>query len=242
MTALVVAQAVVLAVLALLVLALLRSHAEILRRLEERPPARRMAGEGGAGMELAPGVPAPAERAGAPPAVDLVGTTLARETVKVGLAPGGPSTLLAFLTSGCTLCQGLWRDLPPSVAPTGARVVAVTRDPDVESPGRLAELAPPGAAVVMSSRGWDAYGVPGAPYFIYVDGASGRIHGEGAATTWAQVGSLLRDAVLDSEHAAGAPGRPAVGGRDFRADQELQAAGVGPEHPSLRPGRDAGSA
>jgi hypothetical protein len=234
MTALVVAEAVVLAVLALLVLALLRSHAEILRRLEERGDPTRGAG----GALLDEDLPRPAARAGAPVAHDLVGPTPWGDAVRLALAPGGPSTLLAFLTSGCTLCQALWDGMRAAATdlPGGGRVVAVTRDPSLESPGRLRELAPEGTPVVMSSAAWEAYEVPGAPYFVYVDGPSGRVHGEGAATSWDQVRSLLRDALLD---AAGPPPAPAASGgvatRGWRADAELRAAGVEPDHPSLRP-------
>lgn len=231
MTALVVALGLAVALLGLLVVALLRSHAEILRRLEERepPPAR-------ARPVLDAGLPAPAERPHAPVAHDVVGTTVAAEAVQLGLAPGGPSTLLAFLTSGCTLCQGLWEDMAAHVRPGGARVVAVTHGPQRESPGRLAELAPDDVPVVMSSAAWKDYGVPGAPYFVYVDGPSGQVHGEGAASTWGQVGSLLFDALLDADHAT-AGGRGEGGaGRRRHGDAALAAAGIEPDDQSLHPG------
>ena len=176
----------------------------------------------------------------------MAGETPFGEAVQIGLAPGGPNTLLAFLTSGCTLCRGFWEGLHPERRgpdPAGARIVAVTRDSRMESPGKLRELAPPDLPVVMSGEAWASYGVPGAPYFVYVDGATGRVHGEGAATTWEGVESLLRDALLDAEPAP--PARPAGHGaarpagrgaaRQWRSDGELASAGIGPEDPSLYP-------
>jgi hypothetical protein len=91
------------------------------------------------------------------------------------------------------------------------------------------------------------------PYFVYVDGASGLIAGEGTAEAWPQVHSLLRDALLDAELAAGRDGsspRGVPGGsvasgngngragssgaaRSSRVDEELRAAGIGPAHSSL---------
>jgi hypothetical protein len=240
-TALVVAEAVALGLLALLVLGLLRSHAEILRRLEAlqgRAPAPATGG-----LPLQPGLPGPADRPGAPEAHDVAGETPFGDAVQIGLAPGGPNTLLAFLTSGCTLCRGFWEALQPERRgpnPAGARVVAVTRDPRTESPGKLRELAPPDLPVVMSGDAWASYGVPGAPYFVYVDGASGRVHGEGAATTWEGVESLLRDALLDSApFAAAAPPAGRGAARQWRSDGEMASAGIGPEDPSLYPERDA---
>jgi hypothetical protein len=238
-TALVVAEAVALALLALLVLGLLRSHAEILRRLEALQRRSPTLAEGG--MPLQPGLPGPAERPGAPEAHDVAGETPVGEAVQFGLAPGGPNTLLAFLTSGCTLCRGFWEALEPGRRgpnPAGARVIAVTRDGRMESPGKLRELAPADLPVVMSEDAWARYDVPGAPYFVYVDGASGRVHGEGTATTWEGVESLLRDALIDAEPlpAARPGGRGAV--RQWRSDDEMATAGIAPDDPSLYPERD----
>jgi hypothetical protein len=68
--------------------------------------------------------------------------------------------------------------------------------------------------------------VPGAPYFVLVDGI---VRGEGVATTWEALASLVTDAIED-QRAGGAAAR----GR--RIDGVLTAAGIGPEHPSLYPG------
>lgn len=222
MTALVAVETLLLVLLVLLVAGLLRSHAEILRRLG---PPQDEAGD----AALVVRQQAPVREPGALAALDVAGATLAGDSVKVSLAPGSPPTLLAFLTSGCTSCRNFWEafgsgageELAPDV-----RVVAVTKDGSHESPVRLRELAPAGLPVLMSSAAWDSYSVPGSPYFVYVE--DGTIQGEGSATQWPQLASLLRDARADTRMAGGE--RRAVG-----IDATLEAAGIGPGHPSLYP-------
>lgn len=222
MEAVVIAQAVLLALLTLLVAGLLRSHAEILRRLdgmESRPQA--------AGQPLAAGLAEP--RADAPAAADVTGRTPSGDALHVAVTRAGSPTLLAFLSSGCDTCQGFWDSLgsdqrPP--LPGGVELLVVTKGWEEESPSRIAELAAPGVRTVMSSAAWQAYSVPGSPYFVLVD-AAGGVAGEGTARAWPQVVSLLTDALADARLA---------GGRDDvqRADRELAAAGIRPGHPSLR--------
>jgi len=157
---------------------------------------------------------------------DISGTTPRGSSLVVGLAQRDERTLLAFLTSGCATCKGFWdafrRDqpLPRSVD----RLVIVTRSNDEESPAALMNLAPERHKVVMSSQAWDDYGIPVSPYFVLVDGPTNQIEGEGAASTWAQVGSLLGRAEADSEAA-----------NERRIDAELEAAGIGADDPSLYP-------
>jgi hypothetical protein len=85
--------------------------------------------------------------------------------------------------------------------------------------------------VLLSSAAWDAYSVPGSPYFVYVE--DGAIQGEGSATQWPQLASLLRDARADTRVAGGQR-------RALHADSALEAAGIGPGHPSLYPTGEAG--
>jgi len=214
--ALVSAETVVLVLLCLLVAGLLRSHAEILRRLES------VTGEGPERL------PQPPARDADAPAPDVAGVSLAGDAFQIGMATGS-GTLLAFLTSGCATCKGFWdafRDRPE--LPAGGRLVIVCKDGSHESPTRLRELAPPDVPVVLSSAAWEAYGVPVAPYFVYVDGSSGLVQGEGAASAWPQVVSLLTDALADA-NGYGDGGA----GRARRAEAELELAGIGPGHPSL---------
>lgn len=229
MTVLVACETVLLALLVLLVAGLLRSHAEILRRLGPPPT------EGDEHESLATQdrqIPTPAHRATAREGEEIVGVTPEREQVKIGFGEGYPPTLLAFLTSGCSVCESFWADLRdgrrPAELPAEIRVVAVTKDPTHESPSRLRSLAPPGTPVVMSSAAWKAYRVPAAPYFVYL--AGDEILGEGSANGWKQISSLVRDAIEDLDGARGGEART----RDI--DRVLATAGIGPGHPSLYPG------
>jgi len=224
MTVLVSVETVLLVLLVVLVAGLLRSHAEILRRLGPgddeardrgvaRPPARaRRAGDAH-----------PAAVAGSTPTGDAV--TLAFE------GAGSMPTLLAFLTTGCSSCAGFWETLGEQRLPPGVQTVIVTKGSERERRGRLRELAPDGVPVVMSTEAWEDYEVPGAPYFVLVDGV---VRGEGVATTWQALASLVSDAIEDEDD--GAAARTGAQ-RARRIDETLAAAGIGPDHPSLYPGR-----
>jgi hypothetical protein len=241
MVVLVAIETVVLALMALLVAGLLRSHAEIIRRLEGLDPARE-----GNGAAVAVDPRLPPSRAGTTPAFDIAGETLDGDALKLAIATDAPGgTLLAFLSSGCTTCGSFWAGLRRGDVGSlrgVSRVVAVTRDASMESPSKLRDLMahdgapsrPPAstdALLVMSSRAWEDYRVAGSPYFVLVD-RHGRVAGEGTAISWPQVSSLIRDAVDDA--ATRRNDRRANGAdRIRRADAELTAAGIGPGHPSL---------
>ena len=77
----------------------------------------------------------------------------------------------------------------------------------------------------MSSQAWQDYAIPGAPYFVLVDGT---IRGEGAAGSWTALGSLVSDAIEDARSGGGQA-------RVDDVDGKLAAAGIGAEHPSLYP-------
>lgn len=224
MTALVACETVLLVLLVLLVAGLLRSHAEVLRRIG--PPAEDE-------PDVTPAIPRPDRRAGAHDARDVVGQTLEHDALKISMAEGAPATLLAFLSSGCSVCEGFWSDLRDgdrrSLLGGGIRVIALTKDSSRESPSKLRRLAGDQTRVVMSSTAWRDYAVPAAPYFVYVEG--GRVLGEGSATGWPQIESLVRDALEDRESARGGEARTGA------VDRVLAAAGIGRDHPSLYPGR-----
>ena len=78
--------------------------------------------------------------------------------------------------------------------------MVVTHGAERERPARLRKLAAPGIPVVMSSQAWRDYSVPGAPYFVLVDGS---IRGEGAAASWAALSSLVGDAIEDARESGG---------------------------------------
>jgi len=193
----VVAEGVVLLLLALLVAGLLRSHAEILRALHDLGVP---VGDGRADMHAAPTVAPPA--ANDRSAVDLNGETPAGEVVQLAVG-GGRATLLAFLTSGCTSCLTLWSTFVPEATRDlvgDGRVVLVTRSVGEESPAEIARLAPDGVTTVMSGEAWVDYAPPAVPYFVLVD-ESGRVAGEGSAPSWDRVADLLRRARADAASA-----------------------------------------
>src|SRR5206468_5792644 len=129
---------------------------------------------------------------------DISGTTLDGDPLVVSMR-SGTDTVLAFLSTGCLTCRTFWDGLRPDVRlplPGDARVVVVVKDPAFESPSKLLELAPPDVPVVQSSHAWEDFGIAMSPYFCFVDGATGDVRSEGAAMSWEQVASLLRDALL----------------------------------------------
>lgn len=241
MTALVVVEAVAIALLGLLVAGLLRSHAEILRMLHQvglgdveaaRPRVARGPVRVPFGVQA--GVAAP--RQDETPAVDIVGVTPYDEAVSVAVVATGGSTLLAFLSSGCLTCAGFWSAFEGRLdLPAGTRLVVVTKGSEQESVAKVRQLAAPDVTVVMSSDAWMDYSIPGSPYFLLVDGATGEILGEGAATSWQQVVNLMAEAGADADARRPGRGRRSGAEREARADRELTAAGILPGHPSLYP-------
>lgn len=250
MTALVVLEAVVIVILAVLVAGLLRSHAEILRALHDLGAGLGTEG-GGTGaaspiqLRTRPGVPEP--RGVSTPAADIVGVDAHGDAAAVAVVGVAHPSLLAFLTSGCTTCAGFWSAFsdPRLEVPGGARVVIVTKGPEDESLSRLRPMVPAGITTVMSSGAWEDYRVPGSPYFIYVDGERGQVVGEGAAGSWQQVATFLRQSLEDAgydgaDRSALRPSAAAAeSGRDRadRIDAELRAAGIEPGDPRLFPSR-----
>ena len=246
MTVLVVALTVAVALLGVLVAGLLKSHAEILRSLHELGAGREDTAPRGpvdVPFEVGRGVVGPAGLTGGS-APDVVGQTPAGDSVQVGVTASGADVLIAFLSSGCLTCHGFWerfRDSAPLGLPRGTRLVVVTQGTDRESATAVQGLAGEGLLVVMSTEIWEAYEVPGSPYFVLVDGAAGRVAGEGSATTWEQVERLVTNATGDRalaiaghDHGQAAPYDTGDGAhREARADRELLAAGIAPGHPSL---------
>lgn len=241
MVAIVSVETLLLVVLLFLVAGLLRSHAEILRRLEAGASA---SGDPAATVASAA---APARVPGTP-AAPVAGPTPDGDALALDFAgQAGAPTLLAFLTSGCTTCAGFWATLGEPRLPPGVQTVVVTHGEDRERPAKLRKLAPEGVPVIMSSAAWADYSVPASPYFVLVDGS---VRGEGAATTWSALASLVSDAIEDLREAAGgsaagmaAAGESAAGttaadgtARADAAERKLAAAGIGPDHPSLYPG------
>jgi hypothetical protein len=230
MAVLITVEAVAIVLLGILVAGLLRSHADILRALRD-------AGiDTGHGSEPARRRPVVANRAPGAQAADVVGVGPDDESAVIGVAGAQHDTVLAFLTTGCITCAGFWHafaDRGPAALLGGARTVIVTRDPSEESDSKVRELAPRQVPVVMSTQAWADYGVPGAPYFVHVEGVSGRILGEGTAARWDQLVSLLGQATSDGSDRARRWENDDA--REARADRELLAAGYQPGDPRLHP-------
>ena len=237
MTVLVVLESIVLALLIALVVGLLRTHAEVLRRLHElgagiydtdtsRTTQADLAGR------VADGVAAPrVETAGRTEVVDIAGVTPRGSAVSIAVGGDDRLTLLAFLSTGCTTCGDFWQawrnDEPLPLNGLGQpRVVIVTRGPENEHPHAVTTLAPATTSTVMSTAAWTDYRVPASPYFVLVDGRAGVI-GEGSAASFAQLRGVLERALTDR--------RGPIDLRDDpnRVDAELRAAGIVPGHHSL---------
>jgi hypothetical protein len=224
MVAVVSVESVLLVLLIVLVAALLRSHAEILRRLGP---------DDGRARDATQIVPPPEGIRAESPAPELAGVTPSGDAVKLSFEAAGP-TLIAFLTTGCTTCAGFWQTLGDRRALPRVRNVIVTRGADREQRSKLRSLAPAGVPVLMSSEAWTDYAVPGSPYFVLVD--AGEVRGEGVATTWQALASLVGDAIEEQAEADRGGGAAA---RHRRIDETFAAAGIGPDHPSLYPGGEA---
>jgi hypothetical protein len=223
--ALVVLLAIVVGLFALLVVGLLRSHAEILRELHDLQHGTARA------EQAAPPASAAVQGRAAPGVIDVVGTDPGGDSVHVGVVGARHRTLLAFLSSGCATCRTFWDELGHAELPRDIHPLIVTQGPEHESPSAIAALAPTNVSVVMSTEAWDSYDTPVVPYFMLVDGPTAQVVGEGAGATWDQVRRMMMQALGDDGMRRGG----ATGERDGRIDDELSAAGIGPGHPSLYP-------
>lgn len=251
-TALVVILAVVVALLVVLVAGLLRSHAEILQTLHD-------AGLGHAGDDAEDGTesrtrgrtgvaPSSPTSGASPDASDVSGVTPDGDAIAIGVLDSPTPTLLAFLSSGCLTCREFWEAFadPTLSVPGDARLAVVTMSPEDESVTAIARLTTSAVPVVMSTAAWEAYEVEGSPYFVYVDGTSGSVVGEGTASSWERVCEMVEESVGDGALAASrrraaarktraARRHLADRQREQRADDALLAAGITPGDPRLYP-------
>jgi hypothetical protein len=241
--ALVIVSTFVVLVLGILVTGLLRSHADILRSLHELG-----AGVGDPAAPPAAATPAPVAMmspasspalGAAPPITGLTPTGDARA---IAVDNSDDLTLLGFLSSGCTGCAAFWDALQEPgrlQLPERTRVVIVTKGPDREIPAEVGSRANGRVPVVMSTEAWLDYQVPGSPFFVLVDGATGRKVGQGVASHVGQLAELVRRAEHDRASGGDTRGRGegSLGGpaREAAADEVLAAAGILPGDPSLYP-------
>ncbi|MEZ5239258.1 MAG: hypothetical protein R2716_10025 [Microthrixaceae bacterium] len=184
MTVAVVLLGLAVAALAALVISLLRSHADILRILDDAgfdlepggsatgaPPGRsdRTATAGpvpGDGSGTIEGVPGDSGAMGRS-ASGISGVSPSGDAVSFGLA--GTETLVAFLTSGCTTCHRFWEafaegdQLTDGHLEDGTALLVVTQGEESESPAAVGDLAGTEVPVVMSTDAWEDFGSPWRP-------------------------------------------------------------------------------
>ena len=231
MHVLVLVETVLLAVLTVLVAGLLRAYGTVLRRLHQLDGGEQAPASGPLTFQVEP---APSANFG--PAHDVAGTSLAGEVVSARVVDVDHDTVLLFLSSGCTTCLTFWTELAkPVPLPPRTRLLVVTQEAPAERPDELAGLAPPGIDVLLSSQAWLDYEVPGSPHVVFVEGASGRVRGEGTGQSLKQVAQLLAQATGDPAFLTGAraakPSRDAA--QEAAVDRELLAAGILPGDPRL---------
>jgi hypothetical protein len=224
MTALVVALAVAVLLLAVLVAGLLRSHAEILKALHEL----------GAGLEL--------DRSEGPVDVTIEGV----RTPRRGSSETADAIAARRSTARPSRCRSppaptpCWPSCPPAAPPAGvlgglrrAGRGGARRRPagrrhqglDEESASALAKRAAARPARVEQQR-WEGFGVPGRRTSS-TSTAPGASSARGSAATWPAVATLMGQAHADDAHRTG---RLTARGAD---DAALAAAGIRPGDPSL---------
>ena len=199
-------------------------------------------------VRLEPGV-VPASRAATSRATDVVGTALDGTPARVEVTGEGRRTLLAFLSSGCSVCRDFWDELSSGEAdvPGQARLAVVTQGPQEESVTRLRQLAGPRLEVVAVARGLERLRRARLPLLRVRRGR--RRHRRGLLD---HLGAGARpDGAGRRRHRAPAPPRAAPARRrrrrrrpagsatgttrddPARIDRELLGAGIHPGHPSL---------
>jgi hypothetical protein len=240
------------AVLALFVLGLLRSHAELLRRITElagRPTADAANGSGSRLETMPEGVlPVPDEVARTP--VSKIGG------VDCDLRPYEQRLrdlreqylLVAFLSTTCLSCLEIWRDIieagaeaaPIEAGDDAAALLLVLKGREEENLGKARALAvDTPVPVILSAEAWAELEVPGSPYFALIDVSGERVMGAGSAQSWEQLKSLASDAMLELSLATAPPRRSGNGrGGGYRSiiereDEDLRRAGLHPGDPSL---------
>lgn len=229
--ALVIGLAVIVALLGILVVGLLRSHADILRRLESV----------GAGLDgshdHSSQITMTRRDTGAVAERTVTGVTPDGEPVVVSLGAGTDPTLIAFLSTTCSTCTPFWEGLESSTMHFGGhrhRVLVVTLGESEESPTRAQSMAKSGVDVVMSSSAWADFEVPGAPYFALIEPETHRVIGEGSAMTFESLEEFLSDATNDQKWDLQTSGQPS---EEDRIDADLRRAGILPGDPRLYPKR-----
>jgi hypothetical protein len=231
MLTLVIIEGIVILLLTVLVAGLLRSHADILRTLD------RLEGRDGIDRTPTPGLGlGPTRRStGSVPVDALIGLTLDGEARTVALRDSRGFVLAAFLSSGCSTCRSFWSSFDKDLPHPDIRPVIVTKGAHEESLSELRRMAPRAVLTLLSSETWDAFRVPGTPYFQLIDASDGSVLGEGSAASWPRLMDLIRRGMGDSDETK--LGR-STAERLVDSDEELRRAGIEPGDDTLyrRPG------
>jgi hypothetical protein len=241
----------VVSALTVFVLGLLRSHAELLRRLGElesqtleAPQERPVPVDA---RPLPDGVvarPAEVERASV---VAIRGIDADLQPFELRIPEAGTAyVLLSFLSTTCLTCLDIWRDIIETGAEASqveggrdsATVLIVLKGREEENLGKVRALTPDTPVpVVLSADAWTDLSVPGSPYFALIEADGHTVVGAGSAQSWEQLKSLASDAMLElsvvADMAAGT--LPSNGYRSIieREDEDLRRGGVFPGDPSL---------
>ena len=162
MTALVSVETVLLVILVVLVAGLLRSHAEILRRLGP-PGSEPDFADAGVPTSAAP------RRASGTPAAPIAGVTPGGDAIALDLSAPGAGDAPRLPLQRLLHLRGLLGRAGRAQLPAGVEAVVVTHGSERERPAAPAQLAADGVPVIMSSQAWIDYEVPGSPYFVLVD-------------------------------------------------------------------------
>lgn len=234
-SSIVIALAVIVGFLAILVVGLLKTQAEILRKLNTL------------------GITLDDDHSHAPIAISTKPNRNLGETKLVGVSPegdpivmsldiGSDPLLVAFLSTTCSSCQEFWETIDSEELRfhgTKYRAAVVTLGPNEESPTRAASLRSGTADVVMSSEAWALFEVPGAPYFALYDPTTSSVIGEGSATDMMALNTFLSDAAGDRTWDQARGTDRSDSDREKMIDEELRRAGITPGDPRLH--HDPGS-
>jgi hypothetical protein len=239
---LVAALTVAVALLAFLVLGVLRSHAEVLAALNGAVSSQ--GGAAGEGVPMPEGVLPPPDGVSDAELDVLNGQDMDLRAVEISVVAGPEAFfLIAFLSTTCLTCMDIWRDVIAGGEEGGvidagaggrAAVAIALKGRELENLGKARALADETPVpVVFSQEAWDRLEIPGSPYFALLERRTGRIVGAGSAQTWSQIVSLASDGMLELSVHLGTGRSSGYRGIIAREDDELRRAGIEAGHPSL---------
>lgn len=198
---LVIAALVAITLLILLVIGLLRSYGEIVKVLHDA--GIRVDSSESDQSHAATDITQQASLSPGGPAKAVSGETLDGATKAITVSGVDDTLLLAFLSSGCGSCMAFWRDLRGNdgrLPNLDVPVIVVTKGPQREEPGKLAELSGGAVTVLMSDDSWAEYDVPVTPHFVLIDRSEGQIIGEGSSADPQSLAQLMGRAAADARN------------------------------------------